>query len=486
MNYFNSNRNISMLIDFYEFTMANGFLSSSIKDKEVVFDMFYRQNPDNGGYVVFSGLDTYIDFIENLHFSLDDISFLASLNKFDAEFLSYLSTFKFSGDIYAIEEGTPVFPNEPLVCVKANIIEAQLIETMTLLCFNFSSLISTKANRIKIAAKGKAVMEFGSRRAQSFDAAILGTRASYIGGVTLSANVLANQLFDVKAIGTMAHSWIQSFDNEYEAFKAYALKYPDDTTLLIDTYNVIDSGIINAIKVNNEVLKPMGKYLKAVRIDSGDLAYLSKKVRNLLDDADMQSTQICLSNSLDEYLIKSLLEQEACVDSFGVGERLITAKSDPVFGGVYKLSAVIENGEVIPRIKLSENMDKITNPGFKTLYRLYDKSKNIAIADLITLHDEVINDSLPLTIFDPVSPWKKLTLTDYYAVNLHVPIFKSGKLVYNRKSLAQIRTYCDAQLNTLYPELKRFENPHTYYVDLSNNLYNLKIELLSKMNKIEK
>ncbi|MEG2685399.1 MAG: nicotinate phosphoribosyltransferase [Erysipelotrichaceae bacterium] len=479
LNNIKDERNLTMLMDFYELTMSNGYFKEGFKDKVVVFDMFYRANPDHGGYAIVAGLEQLIDYIENMHFDKDDIAYLNSKNIFYKDFIEYLANFKFRGDIFAIPEGTPVFPNEPLVTIKAPIIEAQLIETMLLLTINHQSLIATKASRIIRAASGRVVMEFGSRRAQGFDAATYGARAAYIGGVPFTANVTADKLFSVPAIGTMAHSWIQLFDTEYEAFKVYATNYPDDCTLLIDTYNVMKSGLINAIKVANEVLIPMGKRLKGIRLDSGDLAYLSKKVRKSLDEANLQDCKICVSNSLDEYLIKSLLEQGAKIDSFGIGERLITAKSDPVFGGVYKLAAVEKNNIMEPRIKVSENDEKITNPGYKKLYRIYDNNSGLAIADYITLADEVIDPKQPLLLFNPRSIWKQTLVENYTIRELQEPIYIKGKLVYKTIALKDIQSYAKQQLETLYPETLRFENPHQHFVDLSKKLYDLKIKMIN-------
>lgn len=433
----------------------------------------------NGGYAICAGLEQVIDYICNLKFEDDDIQYLNSLNKFSDKFLDYLKTFKFTGDIWAIPEGTVIFPNEPLLTVRAPIIEAQIIETMVLLLLNHQSLIATKSTRIVSAAKGRPVMEFGARRAHSIDAAILGARAAVIGGCIGTSCTSTAQKFGAIASGTMAHSFVQSFNSEYDAFKAYAEVYPDDCTLLIDTYDTINSGVVNAIKVFNDVLLPKGYRPKAVRLDSGDLAYLSKKVRKILDENGFQDCKICVSNSLDENLITSLLEQGAKIDSFGVGENLITAKSDPVFGGVYKLSAIEKNGEIIPKIKISENVAKIINPGFKKVYRFYSKETEKALADVITLHDEQIPDN-NYSIFDPENPWRKKALLNYYCKPLQEQIFKNGKLVYSLPNLESISKHCKDELNSLWDEVKRINNPHKYYVDLSQKLWDLKNDMLHK------
>ena len=470
-------RNLSLVMDFYELTMSQCYFNDN-KDKEVVFDLFYRKNPDDGGYCVFAGLEQVVDYVSNLHFEKEDIDYLRSLNQFSEDFLEYLSTIRFTGDIYAIPEGTPVFPNEPLITVKAKAIEAQLIETMLLLTINHQSLIATKANRIRRAAEGKEVLELGARRSQGYDAAIYGARAAYIGGVDGTANTIADEIFGVKAVGTMAHSWIQLFGDEYKAFETYAKTYPDNCVLLIDTYNVLKSGIINAIKVSKDVLEPQGKSLKGVRLDSGDLAYLSKEVRKILNINGLENCKILASNSLDEYIIADLMNQGACIDIFGVGERLITAKSEPVFGGVYKLVAVEENDNIVPRIKLSENIEKVTSPGYKTVWRLFDKENNKAIADVLTLGNEIIDDSKDYEIFDPIYTWKRKVVTNYYAKKIQVPIFIQGKCVYKTPKLDDIRKYSLEQVESLWDEVKRFNNPQAYYVDLSEKLWNLKNDMI--------
>ena len=473
-------RNLSMLMDFYELTMSNGYFKNNLKDTIVYFDMFYRKNPDGGGFAIAAGLEQIIDYITNLKFTKENIDFLRTKNIFSEEFLEYLLNFKFTGSIYAIPEGTPVFPNEPILTVKAKAIEAQLLETMILVTINHQSLIATKANRIVRAANGRSVLEFGARRCQGYDGAIYGARAAYIGGVAGTATTIADEVFGVPAMGTMAHSWVQLFGNEYTAFETYARAYPDNCVLLVDTYNILKSGLPNAIKVAKEVLEPMGKRLKGIRLDSGDMSYLSKKCRQILDLAGLDDCKITASNSLDEYIITDLLNQGAEIDSFGVGERLVTAKSEPVFGGVYKLVAVDEGGIPVPRIKISENPEKVTNPCFKQVWRLYDKSNRMAIADVITLHDEEIDDTKPYTIFDPVHTWKKKRVTDFIARKLQVPVFIDGECVYELPSLEDIRKYCAEQLATLWNEVKRFSYPHQYYVDLSKALWDCKNELIEK------
>lgn len=475
-------RNLSMLIDFYELTMANSYFYHH-KNEEAVFDLFFRSVPDDGGYAVMAGLEQAIQYIQELKFDEKDIDYLRTKKLFDEGFLTYLLNFKFSCDVSAIKEGTPIFPNEPVMVVRGPIIECQLVETMLLLTINHQSLIATKTSRIVYAAKGRSVLEFGSRRAQGYDAANFGARAAYIAGVIGSANTMTDRDFKIPALGTMAHSFVQSFDNEYEAFLAYAKTYPDSTVLLVDTYSTIHSGLPNAIRVYNDYLKPMGKTLKGIRIDSGDLTYLSKKAREMLDAAGLAETKITVSNSLDEYLITNLVQQGAQIDAFGVGERLITSKSDSVFGGVYKLAALKDNGAMIPKMKLSDNVVKTTNPGVKKLYRLFDQSSNKAIADVVTLDTEVINENEPYLLFDPNFPWKQKLVSDFKAVSLLEPIFKKGKLVYQKPSLEEIRSYHKEQMSTLWDEVKRFENPHPYYVDLSRKLWQLKQDLIEKYAK---
>ncbi len=472
------NRNLTMLVDFYELTMANGFFENGKGTETVYFDMFFRKVPDNAGYAVMAGVQQVIEYIENLSFTAEDIEYLRSKNMFCEDFLHYLESFEFKCDVWAIPEGTPIFPNEPLITVKGPAIQAQFIETMILLTVNHQSLIATKANRIVHAAQGRPVMEFGSRRAQGYDGAVYGARAAYIGGCAGTACTISDRDFGVKALGTMAHSWVQLFPTELEAFRAYAKVYPDSCTLLIDTYNVLKSGIPNAVTVFKE-LEAQGYKGVGVRIDSGDIAYLSKKARKMLDDAGLDYIKIVASNSLDEFIIRDLIMQGAEIDSFGVGERLVTSKSEPVFGGVYKLVAVEENGEIIPKIKISENIIKITNPSYKTVWRLFDNKSGNAVADVITLADEVIDNSRPYTIFDPEQTYKQTTLTDFTAKKLQVQIFKEGKCVYKSPDIEEIRCYCREQLDTLWEEVKRLENPHGYYVDLSQPLWELKNKLLS-------
>lgn len=470
--------NPAMLADFYELTMANGYLEAGIGDKICYFDLFFRTIPDQGGFVIAAGLEQVVEFIENLHFTDEDIEYLRSKNIFTERFLEYLRNFKFTGDIYAVPEGTVVFPGEPLLTVRAKAIEAQFIETFLLLCINHQSLIATKANRIVRSADGRTILEMGARRAHGADASVYGARAAYIGGVIGTSQTAADQLFSVPVVGTMGHSWIQMFPSEYEAFKAYAEVYPHNAVFLVDTYNVLKSGVPNAIKVVKEVLWPKGIKKCGIRIDSGDLEYLAGQARKMLDEAGLVDCRIIVSNSLDEYIIKELVHHDAKIDSFGVGERLITAKSDPVFGGVYKLVAIEEDGKIIPKIKISENTNKVTTPHFKKVYRLYCKKTNKALADLITVYDEEIDETQPLEIFDPVHTWKRKTLVDYYAINLLKPIFKDGKRVYDLPTLEEIRAYCQSQLDTLWDELKRFEFPHKYYVDLSLKLWEIKDQLI--------
>ena len=474
--------NMTMLCDFYELTMGNGYFEIGYKDRITYFDVFFRKVPDGGGFAIAAGLEQLIDYIENLHFTEEDIAYLRGRKLFSEEFLAYLKDFRFTGDIYAIPEGTPVFPREPLVVVRAPAIEAQLIETFTLLTVNHQSLIATKANRIVRAARGRTVLEFGSRRAQGADAAIIGARAAYIGGCHGTACTISDEIYGVPAGGTMAHAWVQMFDSELEAFKAYCRIYPTNATLLVDTYNTLESGVPNAIRAFNEVLKPMGITKCGIRLDSGDIAYLSQKARKMLDEAGWETCQISASNSLDEHLIQDLLLQGAKIDMFGVGERMITAKSEPVFGGVYKLVAVEKDGEIIPKIKVSENVEKITVPHFKKIYRLYGNDTGKAIADYMTVYDETVDDSHDLEIFDPNATWKKKTVYDFTARELLVPIFINGKRVYDCPPLEQVRDYCKVQVDTLWDEVKRFDNPHTYYVDLSEKLWTIQQDLLHKQH----
>ena len=472
-------QNMTMLCDFYELTMGNGYYKNGFYKKNTYFDVFFRSVPDGGGFAIAAGLEQLIQYINELHFTPEDIAFLRSKDIFEEGFLKYLEDFHFTGDIYAVPEGTPVFPGEPIITVRAPAIEAQLIETFTLLTLNHQTLIATKANRIVRAAQGRTVLEFGSRRAQGADGAIAGARAAYIGGCKGTACTLTDQMYRVPAGGTMAHSWIQMFDTEYEAFRTYCELYPHATILLVDTYNTLKSGVPNAIRAIKEVLVPQGIQNFGIRLDSGDISYLSKKARKMLDDAGLTSCKIVASNSLDEYLIRDLMLQGAQIDTFGVGERLITAKSAPVFGGVYKLAAVEDtDGTIIPKIKISENTAKITNPHFKKVYRLFDRENGKALADQICIYDEKIDDRKPLTIFDPDAVWKTKTLTDFTVKELQVPVFRDGRQVYQSPPIEQIQSYCLEQVDTLWDEVKRFENPHNYYVDLSQKLWDLKKEML--------
>ena len=473
-------QNLTMLTDFYELTMGNGYFLNGFYKKQTYFDVFYRQVPDKGGFAIACGLADIIDYLRNLHFTDEDIAYLRNKKIFDEKFLKYLRNFKFTGDVYAVPEGTVIFPYEPVITVKAPAAEAQLIETFLLLCINHQSVIATKANRIVRSAEGRPVMEFGSRRAQGISAAVIGARAAYIAGCVATACTLTDQLYGVPAAGTMAHSWVQMFDTEYEAFKFYMETYPNNAILLVDTYNTLKSGIPNAIRVFKEYLAKGGKLDNyGIRLDSGDLSYLTKKARAMLDEAGLQDAKIVASNSLDEHLIKELLRQGAKIDAFGVGERLITSQTSPVFGGVYKLSAVEgEKGEIVPKIKISDNTAKITNPGFKKVYRFYDKKTGKAIADEICLHNEVVSEALPHTIFDPEATWKQRTLKDFTARELLVPVFKNGERVYQQPSLRETQKYCAKEVDSLWEEVKRFDNPHEYNVDLSKKLWDLKRKLL--------
>lgn len=475
--------NYTMLCDFYELSMANGYFQSPVGERISYFDVFFRSVPDGGGFAIAAGLDQVIDYIQNLSFTDEDIDYLRAKGGFHEDFLKYLRDFHFTGDIWAVPEGTPIFPREPIMIVRAPAMQAQFIETFVLLTLNHQSLIATKSNRIVRAADGRPVAEFGSRRAQGPEGAILGARASYIAGCAGTACVQADRDYGVPATGTMAHSWVQMFDDEYTAFKTYCELYPNNATLLVDTYNVLKSGVPNAIRVFKEVLLPKGITKCGIRMDSGDLTYLSKRARKMLDDAGLTECKIVASNSLDEYIIRDLLHQGAKIDSFGVGERLITSKSEPVFGGVYKLAAVEnEKGEIIPKIKVSENAGKITNPHFKKVYRLYDNVSGNAFADVLCVYDETIDDSKDLELFDPGHPWKRKTCTNFTARLLLEPIFQNGKLVYQSPTIQEMRTYCAGQIALLWDEVKRFENPHTYYVDLSPKLYEIKYNLLTAAN----
>ena len=480
-----SKMNYTLLCDFYELTMANGYFELNKGNEISYFDLFFRKVPDGGGFAIAAGLEQVIEYIKDLEFTDEDIKYLERKKLFSKEFLEYLRTFRFTGDIYAVPEGTPVFPGEPLLTVRAPAVEAQFIETYLLLCLNHQSLIATKANRVVRAAQGRPVMVFGSRRAQGSDGAILGARAAYIGGCAATACTISDKNFGIPATGTMAHSWVQMFDTEYEAFESYCRLYPTNATLLVDTYDVLGSGIPNAIRAFDNVLKPLGIKKCGIRLDSGDITYLSKKARKMLDEAGYTECKIVVSNSLDETIIRDIILQGARIDVFGVGERLITAKSNPVFGGVYKLVAVEKSGTVVPKIKISENPEKITNPHFKKVYRIFEKETGTAIADLLCVHDEVIDESKPLELFDPVQTWKKKTVTNFFAKELLVPIFKNGECVYKSPDIDEIQKYCKEQIMTLWDEVKRFENPHKYYVDLSDKLWNIKNDLLMKRGRKE-
>ena len=472
-------RNLTMLCDFYELTMSQGYFSCGMKDKIVYFDMFYRNNPDGGGYAIVAGLEQVVEYINNLHFDEEDINYLRTKKHFSEEFLAFLKDFRFHGDIWAVPEGTVVFPGEPLLIVRGRAIEAQFIETYVLMMINHQSLIATKASRLSRAAKGRALSEFGSRRAQGADGAILGARAAYIGGVGSTACTIADELYGVPATGTMAHSWVQMFDSEYEAFRTYCEIYPESATLLVDTYNVLESGIPNAIRVFNEVLSPKGIRKCAIRIDSGDVTYLTVQARKMLDAAGWTDCRIVISNSLDEYLIRELIRQGAQVDAFGVGERLITAKSDPVFGGVYKVCAVErEDGSILPKIKISENVGKITTPHFKKVYRLRGRDTGKAEADLICVWDETVDDTKPIELFDPEHTWKRKKLDNFVAEELLVPIFKNGVQVYSLPTLEEICARREREIEGMWDEVRRFNNPHNYYVDLSQRLWDIKQALL--------
>ena len=475
--------NYTMLCDFYELTMGNGYFESGLKDKITYFDLFYRNVPDEGGFAIAAGLEQVVRYIQDLHFSGEDIDYLRSKGVFSERFLEYLRNFRFSGDIWAVPEGTPVFPREPVVTVRAPAIEAQLLETYLLLQINHQSLIATKANRIVRASEGRAVLEFGSRRAQGADGAVLGARAAYIGGCAGTACVLTDQLYGVPAAGTMAHSWVQMFPSQLDAFRTYCRLYPHTATLLVDTYDTLRSGVPDAIRAFDEVLRPMGITSCGIRLDSGDMAYLTQRARKMLDEAGWTGCKITCSNSLDERLISELLRQGACIDSFGVGERLITSRSSPVFDGVYKLAAVEEaDGSIVPRIKISENVGKITNPHFKKVYRFYGRKSGMAEADYICLHSESVDDTRDLVIRDPEATWKQKTMTDFRARELLVPIFKSGELVYELPTLPQIQAYCREEVEHLWPEVRRFDYPHSYYVDLSDELLGIKNALLNARN----
>lgn len=480
MSNWNNTTNMTMLTDFYELTMSQAYWDQGKKDTIAYFDLFFRRVPDGGGYAVMAGLEQVIDYLEELNFTEENLEYLRQTGQFSEDFLEYLRTFEFSCDVWAIPEGTPIFRGEPIVKVRGPVIQAQMIETMLLLSVNHQSLIATKSSRIVHAAEGRPVMEFGARRAQGYDASVLGARAAYIAGVSSTSCTLSGEQFGIPVSGTMAHSFVQLFDTEYEAFEAYANTFPDNTILLIDTYNVLYSGIPNAIRIAKEILEPQGKRLKGVRIDSGDITYLSQESRKLLDAAGLTDCKIVASDSLDEYTIRELLVQGAKLDSFGVGERLITSRSEPVFGGVYKMVAIEENGEIIPKIKMSETVEKITNPGHKWLYRFIDKATGKAQADLICLSHETIDESQPYELFDPEATWKRKTVHDFEAIPLLVPIFENGKKVYESPNIEDIRSYATRQLTTLWPSVTRLDKPHDYYVDLSQELWDLKRKMLQE------
>ncbi len=470
--------NMTMLTDFYELTMSRGYLENGMENTYAYFDLYFRNVPQGGGYAIMAGVEQMVDYLQSLHFTAADLDFLRSTDQFDETFLAYLRDFRFACDVWAIPEGTPIFPGEPIVKVRGPIIQAQMIETMLLVTINHQSLIATKSARIVRAAKGRAVIEFGARRAQGYDAAVLGARAAYIAGVDGTSCTISGQQFEIPLSGTMAHSWIQIFDNEFDAFKAYAQVYPDNTILLVDTYNVLRSGVPNAIRVAKEVLEPMGKKLSGIRIDSGDLTYLSQKARTMLDEAGLAYVRITASNALDEIIIRDLIQQGAHIDSFGVGERLITSRAEPVFGGVYKLVAIERDGEAVPRMKLSENEGKITNPCDKEVWRFYDRETGKALADLITIAGETIDETSPYEIFDPIHTWKRKTLENFTVRQLLQPVFVGGACVYEHQPIEAIRTYCTEQLTTLWESIKRFENPQVYYVDLSQSLWDIRDRLM--------
>ena len=481
-------RNLAMVMDFYEMTMSNGYFEhwkrdGAAKTARVAFDVFYRKNPDNGGFAIFAGLEQVLDYIETLHFDKEDIDYLRSQELFSEEFLDYLGSFHFTGDVYSFPEGTIMYPNEPVLTVVAPLIDAQLIETAILLQINHQSLIATKARRIVQAADGRLVSDFGARRAHNMDAAVYGARAAYLGGAAGTATVLAGQMFNIPVSGTMAHSWVMYFEDEYTAFKKYAETYPDAAVLLVDTYDVLGSGIPNAIRTAKEVLEPMGKRLKGIRLDSGDLAYLSKKARKMLDAAGLSDCKIVVSNSLDEYTITSILGQGGKIDSFGVGERLITAKSDPVFGAVYKLVAVEKDGSFAPRIKVSENAEKITNPGLKQVYRVYDENGK-SVADLIACADEEVDLTEPYRYSDQTKPWAVRYFKNCTCKKLLIKVMENGRTIGERKTIAKIREYVEKQLaDEIWAEEQRFENPHIHYMDMSPALYELKMEMLTSFRQ---
>ncbi|NLZ55721.1 MAG: nicotinate phosphoribosyltransferase [Clostridiaceae bacterium] len=476
----NQRTNMTMLTDFYELTMSQGYFDSGLKDTQACYDLYFRQVPEGGGFAIMAGVEQMMDYLENLSFTDDDVDYLRSTANFSEEFLTYLRNLKFECDVWAIPEGTPLFPNEPIVKVRGPIIQAQMIETMLLLTINHQSLIATKASRIVRAGQGRAIMEFGARRAQGTDASVLGARAAYIGGAHGTSCTICGEQFGIPLSGTMAHSFVQAFPTEYEAFVAYAKSWPDQAVFLVDTYNVLNSGIPNTIRVSREILEPRGKRVKGIRIDSGDLTWLTKESRAMLDAAGMEDCRIIVSNALDEYLISDLINQGAIFDSCGVGERLITSRSEPVFGGVYKLAGIEVDGRMEPRMKVSENLAKITTPGSKEVWRFFDNETGMAIADLITLDDEVIDTSESYELFDPIHTWKRKTVTNFTARKLLQPIFEKGRCVYPRYNVQDIRRYCAEQQETLWDSVKRFNNPQTYYVDLSLKLWEIRNALLHR------
>lgn len=476
-------RNISMLMDLYEMTMAHGYFTKQDNTDRVAFDVFYRRNPDQGGFAIFAGLEQVVDYLLNLHFDEEDIAYFKSLHLFSDEFLEYLRNFKFTGDVYAFKEGSIIYPNEPILTIVAPLIDAQIAETAVLTMINHQSLIATKANRIMRAAGGRIVSDFGARRAHNVDAAVYGARAAYIGGVHGTATVLAGQQFDIPVNGTMAHSWVMYHDSEYEAFKAYAEVYPESSVFLVDTYDVLNSGIPNAIKVAKDVLEPKGHRLKGIRLDSGDLAYLAKHVRNMLDNAGMEDCKIMASNSLDEYTITSILSQGGPIDIFGVGERLITSKTDPVFGAVYKIVGIKKQGQWEPRIKVSESVTKITNPGLKNVYRVYS-AEGKAIAELLTLPGEKPSTDSPYCYIDPEKPWKELYFENCTFKNMQELVIKDGKQIVKSPTLKEIRAYVQDQLaHEIWEEEQRFENPHSHYLDMSLDYYHMKMDLLNRIGR---
>ena len=472
--------NKTMFTDFYEITMSESYFDEGLQDKVVVFDVFFRKNPFEGGYTICGGLDEIIDYFKNFEITDEDIEFLRSLGVFTDRHLEYLKNLKFTGDVYAIPDGTPVFPNEPVITIKAKAIEAQFIETALLVNFNHASLVTTKTKRITNEAKGRPVSDFGARRGRGSDSSTEASKYAFIGGVTSTSNTLAGRKYGLPLSGTMAHSYMEMFPSEYEAFKAYARTFPNNSVFLVDTYNVLKSGIPNAIRVHKEFLEPNGHRLKAIRIDSGDLAYLSKEARRMLDEAGMEDVKICLSNGLDEYTVSSLINQGACVDTFGIGDNIIA--SNDRLGGVYKLVSVQENDEFIPKIKVSEDSIKTINPGFKKVYRFYDKETGYALGDVVALHDEEISRQ-EYTLINPNHNEKRKAITDYVVRELQVPIFLNGTLVYENPSLKERQAYCEKEFKTLYPEITRLLNPHGYYVDLSEKLLGLKKDMIEEMSQ---